>query len=122
MNKRGGREKGGTGTFLFFHSWPTGCLRPLPLHDPGWQRCTYPPFRVADSVSRVVSWVCAALPARGDHGARTPRAAFFGVKYILTVARRHKVRHVKAIDERVRNAVMLYFVASDHVLVSASII
>ena len=97
-------------------------LRPLPLHDPGTERCKYPPFRVTDTPLRGVSWVLAARPARGDHGARTPRAAFFGVKYILTVVRRHKVRHVKAIDERVRNAVMLYFVASDHVLVSASII
>ena len=122
FNKTEGRGKGETGTFLFLHSTRRGNLR-LP-----------PPARSRDGALAVppisrhrypVAWCLLGTARAGSSGrprCSRPRTAFYGVKYILTVARRHKVRHVKAIDERVRNAVMLYFVASDHVLVSASII
>ena len=122
LKKRRGERKGETGTFLFLHPTRRGSLRPPP---PARSRV---PALAVPPISRrryPVAWRFLGTASAGSSGrprCSRPRTAFYGVKYILTVARRHKVRHVKAIDERVRNAVMLYFVASDHVLVSASII
>ena len=63
IKRGGGREKGGTGTFLFLHTWRRGRLQPLPPRATSWPRCSCPPFRAPDAC------------LRGDCRARTARPA-----------------------------------------------
>ena len=75
--KNGGeRERGKPVHFFFFTVRAAAIFASPPLHDPGWQRCKYPPFRVADTPLRGVSWVLPALRSEGDHGARAPAQHF----------------------------------------------
>ena len=77
QQKNGGeRERGKPVHFFFFTVRAAAIFASPPLHDPGTELWQYPPFRVADTPLRGVSWVLPALRSEGDHGARAPAQHF----------------------------------------------
>ena len=69
IKRGGGREKGETGTFLFFSQLAYWRLHPLPPRATSWPRCWCPPFRAPDARLRrdcrapTARQACATHPA-----------------------------------------------------------